>query len=332
MSDWLPSATIADLQKRAQILASIRAFFSTRAVVEVDTPMLSASGLTCPEIDSFTVQPSGNLGRPGNTGYLHTSPEFPMKRLIAAGMRDCYQLCHVFRAWESGLQHNPEFMLLEWYRVGWSSQQLMDEVTELILLLFREFAPERIPTSVEHKTYQSLFQDFLDVDPLTATSEQLREVAVSRGGTFMLSDLQKGTYQRDDWLSYIMAVFIEPRLPDEVLTFVTEYPISQAALARKNPDDERTALRFECYFGGRELANGFDELTDSQEQLARFEAENQHRLATRREAVPIDHHLIEALDNMSDTSGVALGVDRLIMLLLGKTTIEDVMAFPASRA
>lgn len=332
MSDWLPSATIADLQKRAQILTSIRAFFSARSVVEVDTPILSASGLTCPEIESFTVQPFGNLDRTGNTGYLHTSPEFPMKRLLAAGIGDCYQLCHVFRAEESGRRHNPEFMLLEWYRLGWHSQQLMDEVAELIQSLFQAFAPERAPREIQHCRYEALFEQVLSINPFTASLDLLRESAQVSVGEQSISAQQWTEYDRDDWLNYLMAMAIEPSLAPEVLTFVTHYPQSQAALARVDPDDPRTALRFECYLGGLELANGFDELTDADEQLARFTAENVARLEAGQAAMPIDYRLIAALGQLPQTSGVALGVDRLIMLLLGKATIGEVMAFPQNLA
>ncbi|MFO7593086.1 MAG: EF-P lysine aminoacylase EpmA [Pseudomonadota bacterium] len=316
-SDWRPTAPLESLQQRARILQRIRAFFDERGVMEVETPVLSAAAITDPHLESFSTRYTG----PGHAErmplYLHTSPEFPMKRLLAAGSGAIFQLGKVFRQGEAGRRHNPEFTLLEWYRPGFDHKELMDEVAALVapLLGLESEAVERL-------SYREAFLRHAGIDPLTAPLEALQQSARMHG----ISGFD-GESERDVWLDLLLTHCIEPELGREGLCFLYDYPASQAALARLNPDDPRVAERFELYYRGIELANGFHELADSGEQRKRFEAELRGRKEQRLEPVPMDERLLAALDFLPDCAGVALGVDRLVMLALGAESIEEVIAF-----
>ena len=320
--EWRPGAPLENLKKRARILQGIRAFFAEREVMEVETPTLSAAALTEPAIDSFATRYIGPGHAEGLKLYLHTSPEFPMKRLLVAGSGPIYQLCKVFRQGEAGRRHNPEFTMLEWYRPGFDHHRLMDEVEALVaLVLGLEGKAQRI-------SYQEAFLQHAGIDPLAAPIEKLRS-ATDRLG---IAGFDAGD-ERDTWLDLILSHSVEPRLGQDGLCFLTDYPASQAALARLNPDNPRVAERFELYYQGVELANGFHELGDSREQRKRFESELAERAVQGREQPPMDERLLAALDaGFPDCAGVALGVDRLVMLALGAESLEEVIAFSVERS
>ncbi len=325
IAGWRPAAPLEVLRLRACLLADIRAFFASRKVLEVDTPALSVAATCDPNIHSFATRYHGPGVRCGQPFYLHTSPEFPMKRLLAAGSGDIYQLAKVFRDGEAGGRHNPEFTLLEWYRVGFDHYRLMDEVTELVgsLLAFR------LPRPPLLLSYREAFRRYLAIDPLTATTTRLRACADAHGvapvGDLALDD-------PDPWRDLLVSICIEPRLPTDRLVFLYDYPASQAALARVRPGVPPLAERFELYCGGLELANGFHELSDPAEQRRRFERDNQRRLAQGLPQVPLDEHLLAALTELPHCAGVALGVDRLLMLVAGAERLDEVLSFPFTQA
>jgi lysyl-tRNA synthetase class 2 len=310
--DWQPTATRAALERRAELLAATRRFFAERKVLEVDTPIMVNAPVTDVHIHSAEVR----LRRHGGDRmFLHTSPEFAMKRLLAAGSGDIYQICHVVRGRERGRMHNSEFTLIEWYRLGFSMHQLIDEVEALVIALLGPAPSERI-------TYRDAFLRELSLDPFTASLETLAQVAGFERNA-----------SRDELLDLLMGSQIGPRLGRGQMTFVHDYPASQAALARLNPDDPATAMRFELYREGIELANGFHELASATEQRARFE---QDREARKRSGLPAhapDERLLAALEaGLPECSGVALGFDRLLMLATGASHIDEVLAFPVERA
>lgn len=314
------------LRLRAKLYALIRAFFAERAVLEVDTPVLGQGASTDANIDSFDTGFSGPAGAGSRRRFLRTSPEFWHKRLLAQGLGDCYELGKVFRNGEFGRRHNPEFTLLEWYRVGWDMQRLMAEVEALVRAAFA-FAG-RSAGPAERLSYRELFMRHLATDPLTASDDELRRLA-----TGVWVDVAR--LDRDGVLDVLMTHRIEPALPPHGMTFVYEYPASQAALARvrRDLDGELVAERFELYVGQLELANGFNELADPMEQLGRFEADNRLRIARGGEALPIDRNLLAALeDGLPQCSGVALGVDRLLMAMLEAEDLREVLAFPFPEA
>lgn len=324
---WRPSADLSVLRLRAELLAQIRAFFAARGVLEVETPALSAAAITDPHLASFNTCYSGPGSQHGRPLYLHTSPEFAMKRLLAAGSGCIYQIARVFRDGEAGSRHNPEFTLLEWYRVGFDHHRLMDEVAELVgMLLAGRLAlaePERL-------SYRQIFQHHLNLDPHRATVADLAACAETRNisiPTGMPPD------DPDPWLDLLLTHCVEPRLGSGRLTFVHDYPASQAALARLRPDDPPVGERFELYINGIELANGFHELGDAVEQRHRFAQENAARRAAGLPVMPVDEHLLAALEfGLPDCAGVALGFDRLVMLATRKTSLAEVLAFPLDRA
>ncbi|HRF61849.1 MAG TPA: EF-P lysine aminoacylase EpmA [Candidatus Competibacter sp.] len=324
---WRPSADLSVLRLRAELLAQIRAFFAARGVLEVETPALSAAAITDPHLASFKTCYSGPGSQHGRPLHLHTSPEFAMKRLLAAGSGCIYQIARVFRDGEAGSRHNPEFTLLEWYRVGFDHHRLMDEVAELVgMLLAGRLAlaePERL-------SYRQIFQHHLNLDPHRATVADLAACAETRNisiSTGMPPD------DPDPWLDLLLTHCVEPRLGSGRLTFVHDYPASQAALARLRPDDPPVGERFELYINGIELANGFHELGDAVEQRRRFAQENAARRAAGLPIMPMDEHLLAALEfGLPDCAGVALGFDRLVMLATRKTSLAEVLAFPLDRA
>ncbi len=326
-TDWRPSADLHALRLRAELLARIRAFFAARKVLEVETPLLSAAAIPDPHLASFATVYSGPGPRNGQTLYLHTSPEFPMKRLLAAGSGCIYQIARVFRNGEAGRRHNPEFTLLEWYRVGFDHHQLMAEVAELVTALLGE---RRTLADPESLTYQQAFQQYLELNPHRATVAELAACAERQGVSIppgMPMD------QLDPWLDLLLTQRIEAHLGRGRLCFLYDYPASQAALARLRPGDPPVGERFELYLDGIELANGFHELGDAVEQRRRFAAENTARQAHGLPVMPVDENLLAALDaGLPECAGVALGVDRLVLLAAGKTALAEVLAFPFERA
>ena len=324
---WRPRADLATLRLRAELLARVRAFFAARGVLEVETPMLSAAAVTDPHLASFSTVYAGPGPRYGWTLYLHTSPEFPMKRLLAADSGCIYQIARVFRDGEAGRRHNPEFTLLEWYRVGFDHHRLMDEVAELVTVLLAGRLP---PAKPERLSYRELFQRHLDLNPHRTSVAELAARAKEQGVPIPLG---MPLDDADPWLDLLLTHCIEPRLGMGRLTFVYDYPASQAALARLRLDDPPVGERFELYLNGIELANGFHELGDADEQRRRFEAENAARRGLGLPLMPMDENLLAALAvGLPDCAGVALGFDRLVMLAAGKTTLAEVLAFPFERA
>ncbi|WP_162200305.1 elongation factor P--(R)-beta-lysine ligase [Aliivibrio fischeri] len=320
--NWMPSASIEQLQQRADILAAIRSFFFKRKVMEVDTPAMSHATVTDVHLHTFQTDFIGPGYADGTHLYFMTSPEFHMKRLLAAGSGCIYQINKAFRNEEAGRYHNPEFTMLEWYRLGFDHHDLMDEMNELLTLVLKCDNAERM-------TYQEAFIQVLGVCPLEASMDELRAVAAPLG----LSDIADIEEDRDTLLQLLFSMGVEVKIGQDVPAFVYDFPASQAALAKINPSDPRVAERFEVYFKGIELANGFHELDNAKEQLMRFEEDNAKRKSMGLTEQPIDYHLIAALEaGLPNCSGVALGIDRLIMLAMGEKHIDQVTAFPFDRA
>jgi len=317
---WRPTASVDGLRARADLLERIRAFFADRGVLEVETPLLSAATIPDPNIHSLSCRWRSPGDREGVTLYLQTSPEFAMKRLLAAGSGPIFQICKALRDGEAGRRHNPEFTLLEWYRPGWDHLRLMDEVQELLAATLGAAEGERV-------TYAEAFQRHAGLDPHSASDAELREAAARAG----LAD--PAPLPRDDLLDLLLATVVEAELGRSGPTFLTHYPASQAALARLDAGDPRVAQRFEVFLDGIELANGFGELTDASEQRRRFERDLDERHRRGLPTVPMDERLLAALEaGLPSCSGVALGLDRLLMLALGVSDIADVLAFPIDRA
>ncbi len=321
---WQPSATLDALRQRAALMGRLRCFFAGKGVLEVETPLLSAAATTDPQIHSFATRYEGPGVAQGRPLYLATSPEFAMKRLLAAGSGSIYQICKAFRQGEAGRLHNPEFTLLEWYRPGFDHFQLMDEVEALVA--YAIVGPSA-DVRAERVTYAALFQRQFGLDPHRVSETQLAQTAANIPSLTGVSGLD-----RNGWLDLLMSHVIQPRLGLDRLTFVYHYPVSQASLARIQPATENTpavAERFELFYRGVELANGFHELTDGHEQQRRFERDLRHRQAQGLPCVPMDEHLLAALrEGMPACSGVALGLDRLFMVASGLARLGDTLAFP----
>jgi elongation factor P--(R)-beta-lysine ligase len=329
-ADWRPGATPVRLQARAALVARTRAFFAARGVLEVDTPLLVNAPVSDVHIHSAAVQLAAERGA-STPWFLHTSPEYAMKRLLASGSGDIYQVCHVVRALEHGRLHNPEFTLIEWYRLGFTLDELMDEVAALVRELLGSAGQQRAD---ERLRYRDAFARELALDPFTASLAELAQAAATFGfHAAPASEDETGAAQRDELLELLMGALVGPRLGHGTLTFVHAYPASQAALARLDPSDPRTARRFELYCDGVELANGFHELAAAGEQRARFEHDNSER---RRKGLPVhalDERLLAALAaGLPDCAGVALGFDRVAMLATRAAHIDEVLAFPTDRA
>ncbi len=306
------------MRARARLLHSIRAFFARREVLEVQTPLLASAANTDPHIDSLAVH-SALADYPH---YLLSSPELPIKRLLAAGVGDCYQLGAVFRDGEAGRQHNPEFTLLEWYRLGYRLLDLLGEVEQLI----QQQAGQTL--EIRRYRYAQLFEEVLDIDPLCASTAQLNQRLYADS----LWQPAQGELDKDAALDLLFSQRIAPQFPAQQLTGIYHYPRSQASLARLSEDDPRVAERFEVYWGSTELANGFYELCDAREQQQRFAQDNQQRVRAGKPAMPIDPHFIAALQHgLPECSGVALGIDRLLMKILDKAHIHEVLSFDWSR-
>jgi lysyl-tRNA synthetase class 2 len=318
----MPGADLAALQARARMLAAIRGHFAAAGVMEVETPLLAQAGGTDPALEPLRTRYTGPGAAAGRTLFLQTSPEFAMKRLLAAGSGAIYQVCKAFRDGEAGPLHNPEFSLLEWYRPGWDASALIDEVAQVARL-----ALERPDLPIERWPYAEVFREATGLDPLRAGVGDLAECAAGYGLHPDLSGLD-----RDAWLDLLWSHRVQPGLGPDALCFVTDYPASQAALARLNPDG-LSAARFELFHRGIELANGFHELTDAAEQGARFEADNCRRRALGLPPIPIDRRLLQAMEEggLPDCAGVAVGLDRLLMLRLGRDSLDQVLAFSLAR-
>lgn len=307
------------LKRRAELLANVRRFFSVRDVLEVSTPILSSAGPTAPYLDSFSTQFSA--GNDSKTLYLHTSPEFAMKRLLAGGSGAIYQIAKVFRNGELGRQHTPEFSMLEWYRPGFSLADLMNEVDALMQQVIG------LPAAVIF-TYRDLFLNYLQLDIHQSDDETLKQLALERIAG-LTADWQT---DRDGWLEMLMSEVIEPQFKElKTPVMVTEFPASQAQLAKieMNTDGQPVARRFELYAGGMELANGYDELCDAAELRQRFELDNKSRQQQGKPPMPIDENLLAAMQSgLPQCSGVALGLDRLLMLHLNVSDISMVQSIP----
>jgi lysyl-tRNA synthetase class 2 len=322
-SDWQPAASLDALRQRAAMLARARAWFASERVLEVQTPLLSASAASEPQVESIVAHPS-------NRGpmYLQTSPEYPMKRLLAAGVGDCYQICAVFRDAESGRLHNPEFTMLEWYRTGFTVADLQRDVDRLVRAAvggLRPLAPAR------QITYREAIAESCGLDCRTAAAGEIAAALRDRGITLSAAD----DADRDTWLDLLMATVVGPGLGLDAPVFVRDYPASQAALARLRDDGDGwpVAERFELYLDGIELANGFHELTDAREQRKRFERDLEVRRGRGQRLAPLDQRFLAALEQgLPDCAGVALGFDRLMMAALGLHSIDAALAFPIGRA
>lgn len=325
MSDiagWQPTAPIANLLKRAKIVNEIRHFFADRGVLEVETPTMSQATVTDVHLRAFETQFTGPGAAQGITLYLMTSPEYHMKRLLAAGSGPIYQMGRSYRNEEAGRYHNPEFTMLEWYRPHYDMYRLINEVDDLLQQTLE-------CESAESLSYQQAFLRYLDIDPLTAEKDKLREVAAKLD----VSNIADTGEDRDTILQLLFMVGVEPHIGLEKPTFIYHFPASQASLAEISSEDHRVAERFEVYYKGVELANGFRELTDAAEQRQRFERDNRKRASMGLPEQPIDENLLAALEHgFPECAGVALGIDRLIMLALGAERISDVIAFPVDRA
>jgi len=316
------ASLLAPLQLRARLNAMVRAFFAERDVLEVETPILSAAGNTEPNIESFTTCFSGHVDAGPRERWLRTSPEYPLKRLLAAGIGDCYELGRVFRNGEAGGRHNPEFTMLEWYRVGWDHRRLMGETIELVEAALA-MVGRRAEVLIE--SYRQLFLDELGVDPLHAPIDELRAPLVEY-------NIDPDGLVRDDWLDLLITHKLQPAFPRDRITVIHDYPATQCALARIRPGDPPLAERFELYLGRHELANGYHELNVASEQRARFERDNATRRRRGLRELPVDERLLAALDALPDCAGVALGIERLLMCLAGTDAIADVLAFPFAQA
>ena len=319
---WQPSADLSTLQKRAQLLKAIRAFFDAREVMEVDTQCLSLGSITDSHIEVLTSQ-TRSQGE-DLTYYLQTSPEFAMKRLLCAGSGSIYQLGKVFRAEEVGRRHSIEFTMLEWYRVDFDHWQLMDEIQQLLSVLLNDET-----LTCERLSYQLAFLRHTGLDPFTATLFQLQECAHE----YTEYGLQEE--DRDTLLELLFSSVVEPAIGQYTPCFIHSYPASQAALAKTHLDDkgQLVAARFELYWQGMELANGYHELTDANEQAKRFAEDKMTRIEMRLANRQFDERLISALAHgLPDCAGVALGVDRLLMLMCYKSHIAEVLPFAHNRA
>lgn len=322
--DWQPTASLKNLRFRAQFLSEIRDFFYKRGVLEVETPLMCKGAATDPYINPIPVFYAQSHLIDSQNFYLQTSPEFAMKRLLAAGSGPIYQICKAFRFDEIGRLHNPEFSILEWYRPGFNHHKLMDEVEALLCLVLDTSKSERL-------TYQGVFEHFLGFDPHKISMQQLKECALSKG--IILSTSAMNTLTTNDWLDILMTHCIEPHLGFENPVMIYDFPASKAALAKVHDGVPAVAERFEVYVRGVELANGYHELTDPDIQFLRIKADCEYRKTNGYPEIPIDFRLIEALKaGLPDSAGVALGLDRLLMLKLNSHEIQEVISFTTDRA
>ena len=326
--NYAPTMTLAMAQQRAKFIGDIRQFFTSRQVLEVQTPLLSQAGNT----DTFLQSVAAHVtyqDRP-HTYYLHTSPEFAMKRLLASWQVPIYQICPVFRDNEIGVRHNIEFTMLEWYQPNYSLDDMAGELNELLTALYGH------PMVMSHYRYVDAFMDFVGIHPLTASLSALQAVAEDRGLIgFDFNDADDSEEnRRQNWLDLLFSHAVEPNLGHDLPTLIIEYPPATAALAKTALDKEGNTIakRFELYINGIEIANAYDELADGPALRARFEQDNQLRQRHGLPKMPIDEHLIAASDDLIPCSGIAVGVDRLLMVITGAKTLEEVIAFPSGQA
>lgn len=324
LPDWQPGASLANLRERARLNSEIRAFLTGRGVLEVETPVLCSAAATDPHLASFCIETDGG------PRFLQTSPEFAMKRLLAAGSGPIFQLGKAFREGDSGERHNPEFTLLEWYRPGFSLAALMDEVQALLVGLLGAQGGAMRFAGCDRTSYRALFESRFGFNPHGAATARLQQ-AVARETTFG----DAAGLEAAACLDLLFSTGIEPALGHERPVFVEGFPQQQAALARRVVDaaGDTVAARCEVYVRGMELANAYDELIDVHEQQARFLADTAERRSLGLPEVPVDGRLLAALDHgLPPCAGVALGVDRLLMLRTGTTTLDAVLAFSDRRA
>ena len=322
--DFRPAATWERLQTRAALLRRVREFFQKRDFLEVETPLLSADIVIDRHLEPLWTTLYDDPSQPddGRRLWLQTSPEFAMKRLLAAGGQALYQITRAFRAAENGPLHNPEFTLVEWYRVGDSMQQGMTLLSELIDVLLQTGSAEKI-------SYAEAFEKFVGLDPHRSSLDQLKKSATNHH--IQLPEVLHA--DRDAWLQRLLTELVEPQLGQSGATILFDYPATQAALARIRPDDVPVAERFELYINGIELANGYHELTDPRELLEREKRAQQQRIDEGKVSLPSNHQLLAAMQNgLPACTGVALGFDRVVMLACGAKHIEEVLAFPIDRA
>ncbi|WP_426137747.1 EF-P lysine aminoacylase EpmA [Psychrobacter sp. TWR1-1-1] len=329
---YAPSMTLAMAQQRAQLMSTVRQFFATHQVLEVQTPLLSQAGNTDTFLQSVAAQVTYQ-DKPC-TYYLHTSPEFAMKRLLASWQVPIYQICCVFRDNEIGVRHNIEFTMLEWYQPNYSLDDMAAELGELLAALYGH------SVVMSHYRYVDAFMDFVGIHPLTASLDALQAVAEDKGLTGFdfnsdLDNTEDGEADiRQSWLDLLFSHAVEPNLGHDLPTLIIEYPPATAALAKTAVDKEgnTVAKRFELYINGIEIANAYDELADGQALRERFERDNQLRKRHNLPQMPIDEHLLAASDALIPCSGIAVGIDRLLMVITGANSLEDVISFPSGLA
>ena len=327
---YAPTMTLAMAQQRAKLMSVIRQFFAMRQVLEVQTPLLSQAGNTDTFLQSVAAQVTYQ-DKPC-TYYLHTSPEFAMKRLLASWQVPIYQICPVFRDNEIGARHNIEFTMLEWYQPNYSLDEMAAELGELLEMLYGH------PIIMSHYRYVDAFMDFVGIHPLTASLAALQAVAEDKGLTgFDFNSTENCDSEQDrrqSWLDLLFSHAVEPNLGHDLPTLIIEYPPATAALAKTAIDKEgnKVAKRFELYIKGIEIANAYDELADGQALRERFEQDNQLRERHNLPQMPIDEHLIAASDDLIPCSGIAVGLDRLLMVLTDATSLEEVISFPSGSA
>lgn len=317
MSDWRPASGPRAAASRAAMLQRVRGYFDTQGVLEVDTPALSHSAVSDTQIESFAIGESLVSDTPL---FLHTSPEFCMKRLLAAGYPDIYAICRVFRDGEAGRRHQPEFTMVEWYRLDFELNDIIADTLGVITAALAERAPPGEPRQID---YRDAFLDATGIDPLTAGVAELAEQ------TGADSDLRQAIgNERNDWLDLVLSQRVMPTFADDRLTVLRHYPATQAALARRCPGNALVADRFEVFLGEIELANGYVELTDAAEQRQRIDTDNEERRRRGRPERPVDEGLLGALDaGLPECAGVAMGVERLQMLHDNTDDIRDVITF-----
>ncbi|PCJ32462.1 MAG: hypothetical protein COA99_16420 [Moraxellaceae bacterium] len=322
---WRPTASLDAIRARATLYKTVRQFFFQRDVLEVETPLLCTSTAMDPYLESYSISDSSLK----KERFLQTSPEFPMKRLLAAGSGSIYQIGKAFRRGEESPRHNPEFTMLEWYQPNFHLPDLQREVLDLVAELAQVFGVAGWGIdSVECLSYADLFESVVGLDPHVSSLEQLENVAKQH------VNIDGDALTRDAWLDLLMSHVVEPKMPQGLLV-LTDFPVGQAALAEIASDNKgrKVAKRFELYVAGLELANGYQELVDATEQRQRFEGDALQRQQNGVAQLPMPSHLIEALEaGMPPASGVAIGLDRLLMLLLGKQSLSEVLCFPWDRA
>ena len=319
LGDWRPNTNKEMLNLRAELLRRSRHFFEQRSVLEVETPVLSLASIQDPNIDSVTAR----LSLSKHPYFLHTSPELFMKRLLAAGSGDIYQICKVFRDGECGPKHNCEFTMVEWYRLGFDHHRLMQETADFCIALLQDYVSVH---GVDNLSYQDLFQQYANIDPFQATEDDLL-VGLNSGRIPVPAGLD-----RRQLLDLTLSTLVEPRLPSQRLVCVHGYPRDQASLSRIDDKDPRIACRFEVFLGSCELANGYYELCNAEEQRSRFEQEALQRNDLNKGSVPMDELFLAALESgLPDCAGVAVGFDRLMMLAAGENSLSKVISFPLDR-